>query len=119
MAATLYDLLLPYAAVFSVSGGVTTGCTAYHLGMLATLTGRFADAEDHLAYAAGVHDRIGAVPHLGRTRVEWARLRLSRRAPGDVEEAKRLLDQALGAATALGLANVERRARALIENAGI
>jgi len=116
-AAMLYDLLLPYAAVFSVAGGATTGCTAYHLGMLATMTGRFADAEEHFAYAATAHDRTDAPAHLGRTRVEWARMRLSRRGPGDIEEAQRLLDQALSAATALGLVSLGRRARALMETA--
>ncbi|MCA1842131.1 MAG: AAA family ATPase, partial [Actinobacteria bacterium] len=81
-AATLYDLILPYVAVFSVVGGITTGCTAYHLGMLATMTGRFADAEEHFAYAAAAHDRMDAPAHLGRTRIEWARMRLPRRGPG-------------------------------------
>jgi hypothetical protein len=47
--------------------------------------------------------------------VEWARLRLTRRASGDAEEARRLLDLALSAARELGLVMVERRACALLE----
>ena len=114
-AAVLYDLLLPAEASFSVAGGVTTGCTAYYLGVLATMVGRFAEAEEHFAFAGDIHERIGAPAHLGRGRVEWARMRLCRRRPGDVEEARRLLDQALSGAIELGLVNVERRARAVME----
>jgi hypothetical protein len=42
-------------------------------------------------------------------------MRLARRRPGDVAEAERLLQQALAVATDLGLVNVERRARAVLE----
>jgi hypothetical protein len=114
-AETLYGLLHPHAELFSVIGGVTTGCTAHYLGVLATMMRRFRDAEEHFTLAADSHERVGAPAHLGRTGVEWARLRLTRRAPGDVEEAKRLLDEALSAATELHLVSVERRARALLE----
>jgi tetratricopeptide (TPR) repeat protein len=114
-AAVLYDLLLPHSTVFGVLAGLTTGCTAYHLGLLATMLRRFPEAEDHFRVATEVHTRVRAPAHLGRTRVEWARMRLARRRPGDVEEAQRLLHQALSVATELGLVNVERRARAVLE----
>ena len=116
LAGVLYDVLLPAAPHFSVAGGVTTGCTAHHLGVLATMLGRFPEAEEHFDFAAATHERAGAPAHLGRTRSEWARMRLTRRGPGDVDEAKRLLDHALTDATALGLVNVERRARAIMES---
>jgi class 3 adenylate cyclase/tetratricopeptide (TPR) repeat protein len=114
-AAVLYDLLLPHSTTFGVLAGLTTGCTAYYLGLLATMLGRFPEAEEHFRVATEAHIRVGAPAHLGRTRVEWARMRLARRAPGDVEEAQRLLQQALTVATDLGLVNVERRARAVME----
>jgi len=116
LAVALYDNLLPYATMFSVTGGATTGCTAYYVGLLATMLGRFCEAEELFNFAAAAHERIGAPTHLGRTRIEWARLRLTRRGSGDVEEAKHLLDQALTDAIALGLVNVERRARAIMES---
>jgi hypothetical protein len=114
-AAVLYDLLLPHSTTFGVLAGLTTGCTAYYLGLLATMLGRYPEAEEHFRVATEAHIRVGAPAHLGRTRVEWARMRLARRAPGDVEEAQRLLQQALTVATDLGLVNVERRARAVME----
>jgi len=116
LAGVLYDVLLPAATHFSVAGGVTTGCTAYHLGVLATMLGRFPEAEAHFGFAAATYESVGAPAHLGRTRSEWARMRLTRRGPGDVDEAKRLLDHALTDARALGLVNVERRARAIMES---
>jgi class 3 adenylate cyclase/tetratricopeptide (TPR) repeat protein len=113
-AAALYDLLLPYAGVFSVIGGTSTGCTSYYLGMLAAALGRYAESEQHFRDAAGIYERIGAPAHLGRTFVEWARMLLARRQPGDAERARQLLDQALTTARELGLVNVERRAVGLL-----
>ncbi len=114
-AAALYERLRPYSAILAVVAGVTPGCTAHHLAMLATLTGRFAEAEEYFAEALAAHERLGAPAHLGRTRVEWARMLLARRGPGDTERARQLLDEALTVAVDLGLVNVERRARSLME----
>lgn len=114
-AVVLYDHLLPYAARFSVIGGVTTGCTAYYLGVLATMLGRLPEAEEHFAFAADIYDHVGAPAHLARTRIETARMLLPRRDPADMEQARGLLQQALTVGTELRLVNVEQRARALME----
>ena len=113
-AALIYEFLFPYAPLFATGGGVSLGCTAYYLGILASTMGRFDDAEHHLAYVAEVYQRVGAPALLGRTQVEWARTLLARRGPGDAARARELLDQALSTARQLGLVAVERRAVALL-----
>ena len=55
----------------------------------------------------------GAVIHLARTRVEWARMLLPRRGPGDADHATALLDEVLTATSWLELPAVEQRAREL------
>jgi hypothetical protein len=58
---------------------------------------------------------MGARADLARTRLEWARMLLTRRQPGDADRARELLGQALLTARELGLATVERRAVELLE----
>ena len=113
-AAILYDLLRPYPEVFATGGGVSAGCTAYYLGVLASTMDRFDDAERHLSYVADVYQRIGAPAHLGRTHIELARMLIRRQRLGDAERAQELLGQVLTTAQELGLPNVERRATALL-----
>jgi hypothetical protein len=57
---------------------------------------------------------MGAPTWLARTHLEWARMLLMRRQPGDVERARELLGQALATARELGLGTVERRAVELL-----
>lgn len=113
-AAVLSDLLAPYSDQILVTA-VPFYSSAHHLGMLATTLGRFDEAETHFATAASTHERIGALAWLARTRLEWARMLLARRQPGDAARARDLLGQALATARELGLGNVERRAVALLQ----
>jgi class 3 adenylate cyclase/tetratricopeptide (TPR) repeat protein len=113
-AAVLYKLLLPYRTQMAFAMGLSSGSVAHYLGMLGATLRRDDDAEAHFSDAQATHTRIGARPWLARTRLEWARMLLTRRDPGDVERAKELLGQALTTARELGLGNVERRAVALL-----
>jgi tetratricopeptide (TPR) repeat protein len=115
-ASTLYDLLRPYTEVFPVLSAVSTGSTDHYLGMLAVVTGRAADAEEHFRAAAATHERMQAPIWLARTRLEWARMLLARRQPGDAERARELLGQALATARELGLAHIERGAVQLLRS---
>jgi hypothetical protein len=116
-ATTLYTLLLPHADTNAVDGGAVTflGSYSHYLGMLAISLGQWDHAEKHLADAATVHRGMGARADLARTRLEWARMLLTRRQPGDADRARELLGQALLTARELGLATVERRAVELLE----
>jgi hypothetical protein len=72
-------------------------------------------AEGHFSMAEAIHDRIGAPVWLARTRLEWARMLLTRRRTGDIGRAGALLGQALDTAREFALANIERRAAALLQ----
>jgi class 3 adenylate cyclase len=114
-AGVLYQQLAPYAAQFPTAClGTPTGSVAYHLGLLATTLARFDDAATHFAAAEAAHARVGAPTWLARTRLERARMLLTRCRPGDVDGARELLGQALTTARELGLGNVERHAVALL-----
>lgn len=79
-AAALYRLLAPYGdqlPVFVV--GTAGGSVLHYLGLLAATMDRYDDAEARLAAAATTHQRIQAPTWLARTRLEWARMLLTRR----------------------------------------
>jgi DNA-binding SARP family transcriptional activator len=107
-APVLFHLLEPYAGqlVFTPAGAL--GAVAHHLAILARTFGDFDEAERRFADAAAIHERIGAPTWLARTRLEWARMLISRAQPGDSERARGFLGQAMQTARELGLANVER-----------
>ena len=111
----LYERLAPYPSSFGLLAGSPTGCTAYYLGMLATMIGRFDAAEGHFRQASAIYERVGARAFLARLRAEWARMLLARGRPDDVEVARTLLDRATATAAELGLVEVEHRARAVGE----
>jgi predicted ATPase/class 3 adenylate cyclase len=112
----LYVALLPYADLIDSFGLPGWGAVVHHLALLAMLMDRFDEAEARFAAAEATHERIGAPTWLARTRLEWARMLLTRRLSGDAERARELLGQALTAARQLGLQNVERRAVELLSS---
>ncbi len=114
LALPLYDLLLPFADRITGVYIGWSGSASQHLGMLATVLGRFDDAEQHFATAEATHERIEAQVWLARSHLEWARMMMTRRAPQDPERARALLERALDSARRLGLAKVESDAVALL-----
>jgi class 3 adenylate cyclase/tetratricopeptide (TPR) repeat protein len=113
-AQVLFDLLLPYAHQLILTAGGALGAVSHHLAVLATTFGDFDEAERRFVSAGATHERIGAPIWLARTRLEWARMLITRAQPGDAERAREFLGQALETARQLGLANVERRAVELL-----
>jgi hypothetical protein len=75
----LYDLLLPFADVITGVNIGWSGSGNHHLGMLASVLGRFDDAEEHFSAARATHDRIAAPAWRARTNLEWARMLTTRR----------------------------------------
>jgi class 3 adenylate cyclase len=112
---TLHDLLKPYPAQIAGAGELWLGSISHYLALLASTLEHHDEADTRFAAAAAMHERMGASLWLARTRLEWARMLLTRRAPGDGDRARKLLSQALATARDLGLANVERRAAALLQ----
>ena len=113
----LYQALVPYRAQVIVGAMphpvVCFGSASLYLGLLATVTCRWAEADDHFRAATAAHQRLDAGPLLARTRYEHARMLLARGQAGDHHRAGRLLDQALAAATTLGMAAVVEGIRTL------
>jgi hypothetical protein len=112
----LRSALEPYAdqLVVSAFAAWVAGPVHFFLGLLAMTSANWTEAEAHFAAAAATQERVNAPAWLARTRLEWARMLLIRRQPGDAERANELLSRALDTARELELANVERRAVELL-----
>ena len=115
-APALFDLLVPYASQFVFTAGGSLGAVAHYLAILAATSGDFDEAERRFTDAAATHERIDAPNWLARTRLEWARMLITRDRPGDPERARELLSQTLTTARERGLATIERRSVQLLTN---
>jgi predicted ATPase len=116
-AGSLYPILLPYAghivAFTAPQPVVCLGSASFYLGLLATVTFRWAEAADHFQAAIGAHDRLGARSFLARTRYEYARMLRCRGQAADRTRALGLLDRAHASASTLGMAAVAEGIQAL------
>ncbi|HKY76017.1 MAG TPA: hypothetical protein VJS45_07750, partial [Acidimicrobiia bacterium] len=115
LAARLLALLRPLSNQIAGQAVVWWGSVSHYLGLLAATLERYDEAEAHFGAAQMTHEQFAAPTWLARTRLEWGRMLLTRRQPGDTERANELLAQALTTARDLGLGNVERRAVALLQ----
>src|SRR5262249_31167196 len=107
-AATLYDLLVPYVDRCAVSGALyCRGAVARPLGVLATLLGRYDDAERHFEKALEMNARIRARIWVAHTQHDYARMLTARDGPGDREKAAALAAQALATAREVGMKPLE------------
>jgi tetratricopeptide (TPR) repeat protein len=90
-AATLYDLVLPYAALNgSNADEISVGAMARSLGNAAHAMGRWDDSEAHFEAALEANARMGAIPWVARTQRDYARMLRARGGPGDDERAELL-----------------------------
>ncbi len=113
-AATLYELLLPYADRVAISfPEISLGPVSRFLGILASTTGRYDEASRHFEDALAMTERIGARPWLAHTQDDYAHMLLARREPGDAERARGLLDGARAAYRELGMRPSSSSAAAL------
>ena len=115
-AALLYDLLLPYAGRFIVTGsaGVIVGHTSAGLAILAVTMRRWEEAVGHFEESIEVQTRMNAKPFLAHSQYEYAVMFLARGEFGDREKAMRLLDQALATAEKIGMMWLAERVRTMI-----
>jgi hypothetical protein len=109
MAEELYDALFPFRANIVNGQTIWLGPVGHDLGLLATVLGRFGDAEAHFADAVERQDRMGARVTVVHTRLAWADLLRRRNAAGDGPPARRLLEEAKAGAADVGLARIEAR----------
>jgi len=104
-AATLYELMLPYASLTVVVGNSVAcgGAASRNLGQLAAVMGEWDKAQQHFDHALEFNERLKALPWLANTRHQYARLLLVRGHNGDVERAEALLTDALALARLLNM----------------
>ncbi len=114
-AATLYQLLLPYAARCVVVGPalVYLGFVSRFLGLLAMTLAHWDEAEAHFISALQRNKQTGAKPLIATTQQQYAVMLLARKQPGDWEQAMELLEQALATAQELGMDDLEKRVLAI------
>jgi class 3 adenylate cyclase/tetratricopeptide (TPR) repeat protein len=115
----LFDQLAPWAGQLATDGAATASAPVSHLlGGLATVLGRYDEADACFAQASEFNDRVGAKYFAARTDFSWGSMLAERDAPGDLEHARALLTKAHAVATAHHYGNVERRAAAALQALG-
>jgi class 3 adenylate cyclase len=113
-AEVLYEALLPYAGRNPMLGPLANdSAVSRHLGVLATVTQRWDEAERHFEDALAMNIRMEAQPGTAWTRYQYADMVLRRNADGDRKKALSLLAQALDTAQKLGMKLLTERALAL------
>jgi tetratricopeptide (TPR) repeat protein len=110
-AATLYQLLLPYAGRNAVIGiaAACYGALSRYLGALATTLERWHEAEQHFEDAMAMNARMGARPWLAHTQYQYATMLLLAGRSGDRNRAAELFHSALLTARELGMRALEER----------
>ncbi len=108
----LIEVLVPYRDQVPHNGLVPQPPVATYLGGLATVVGRYEEAESFFAQAAELNTRGAMRFAEAETNMLWGRMLRARNGPGDTDRARILLDHARASAAARGYAMVERRASA-------
>lgn len=108
-AAQLYEILLPYVER-NVVVGMAIGhldTVAHLLGKLATVLGRYSEAQSHFEFSLQRNTHLGARPRLAQVQYSYVCMLLNRGQLGDQEQAVTLLDQALATAQELEMVGLE------------
>ncbi|MBI3964092.1 MAG: AAA family ATPase [Chloroflexi bacterium] len=120
-AATLYALLLPYAGR-NIVAAEYQGSAARHLGLLATLLGRYEEAQAHFEAALAFNARMGARPWIAHAQHDYATLLLARsdqaeasRRGEDRSHARKLIEQGLATYAELGMEQAAAQTRSLLD----
>ena len=115
-AGPLYEMLLPSAPRHVlIMEAESRGVCALYLGQLATLLGRFDEADTHFRMAHELHDRIGARVWAAHGRVDHARMLVRRQGPDDPAPARTLLSEARASFRAMNMDFYAARAGELLE----
>ncbi|MFN2556640.1 MAG: adenylate/guanylate cyclase domain-containing protein [Nitriliruptorales bacterium] len=103
--AQLYGLLRPYADRVAVLDRAHNflGSVSRVVGLLATLLGRFDEAEAHFEAALDHHQQLGSPPLVSLTQMGYAQMLRARGGPGDEERGRELHARALAIADELGM----------------
>jgi class 3 adenylate cyclase len=110
----LLAMLAPYHDQVPCEGVASREPVAVFLGGLATVVGRYNDAERYFREADELNVRGNLRFSEAETNLWWARMLLLRRGEGDAERALDLLEHARSVASAHGYALIEERATNLM-----
>ena len=114
-AATLYELLLPYAELNVVAApAVCSGSAARYLGLLAATMSRWREAAQHFEEALKMNAKIGAKQYLANTQQDYASMLIDRDGPGDRDKAFRLLTEAIAMYREIGMPKHVEMAEAML-----
>jgi tetratricopeptide (TPR) repeat protein len=110
-AATLYQLLLPFAGrtVVGGAGALVVGSVNHYLGLLGTAMSAWEKAMVHFQDALVLHARLGSRPLVAHTQYAYACMLLARDDPEDSKHAGTLLARAASTAQALGMRALQDR----------
>jgi class 3 adenylate cyclase/tetratricopeptide (TPR) repeat protein len=111
-AVALLELLAPFRDQVPQNGLIPYEPVAMYIGGLATLLGRFEEADAYFAQASELNTRGDMRFAKAHTNLLWGRMLLTRGGHGDVNLARELLEDARSIATSHGYAMVERRVTA-------
>jgi DNA-binding SARP family transcriptional activator len=111
----LFEVLAPWVHQLSCNGATAEGPVSHFLGGLASVIGRYDEANEYFAISSEFCDRVDAIFFAARTNLSWGRMLVLRQAPGDAEKAWKLLTKARDDARANGYRNIERRATAALQ----
>ena len=111
----LYEQLLPYRdnTIIAPVATVCCGSARRYLGMLASVIGDWASAEEHFKAALAMDETLQAWPWLAHTQHEFAAALLARGGHGDRVRADRLLAAAAETAQRLGMTSLQQKIRSL------
>ena len=99
----------------STTGATADGPVSHYLGGLATVLGRYDEADEYFAQAAAFNDRGGAKFFAARTNLSWGEDARRAQRSGR-QEGSGPSHQGQTAAAAHGYANVERRAAEALQD---
>ncbi len=106
----LYDLLAPHRGQIPFIGTLGYFPTSWSLGGLATVLGRYDEAEAHFAEAAELTSRGAMRFYAAANQLAWGRMLAERGGQADHRRGRSLLEQARSVAGECGYALVEHRA---------
>ena len=116
--AALYRLLVPWAAFTAADHPEGfRGSISRYLGLLATMTQSWSEAELHFEDALAADARMGARPWLAHTERDYARMLLARNGRGDRERTQVLLDDARKTYRELGMDSYAASSAAITQEA--
>ncbi len=114
----LFERLAPWHAQLPATGASALPPVSHFLGGLASVLGRYDEADAYFSQSAAMSERMGAKFFAARTDLWWGNLLARRNRPEDADAATVHLTKAQRVARAFGYGNVDRRATQALEAMG-